>query len=58
MQMVMALPVLRVFILMDTVNELLYSFGSSMGPVTLYGKLLLVVMYFYAVVSWETRMVF
>ena len=50
-QMVMALPILRIFILVETVNELLYSFGSSMGPVTLYGKLLLVVMYFYTVVS-------
>ena len=49
--MVMAVPILRIFILVTSVNQLLHSVISAMGPVALYGKLLLVIMYFYTVVS-------
>ena len=51
LKMIMALPILRIFILLEAVNQLLYSFVASLGPVALYGKLLLAIMYFYAVVS-------
>jgi len=52
LKMIMALPILRIFILLEAVNQLLYSFVASLGPVALYGKLLLAIMYFYTVIGY------
>jgi len=46
----MALPAVRVFILLEEVNKLFYSFFVSMGPVLVYLELLLLLIYFFAVV--------
>lgn len=51
LKMIMILPILRTFLLLQALNQLVYTFVTAMGPVSVYGKLLLVVMYFYTLVG-------
>ena len=47
----MVVPVIRLMSLIGIVNELGFSFLSSVKIVSMYGKLLAIVIYYYAVVS-------
>ena len=47
----MTLPLLRIFVLLGQVNQLFASFFVSLAPVVVYLKLLMVLVYLFAVVS-------
>ena len=47
----MTLPLLRIFVLLGHVNQLFASFFVSLAPVVVYLKLLMVLVYLFAVVS-------
>ena len=47
----MTLPLFRIFVLLGQVNQLFASFFVSLAPVVVYLKLLMVLVYLFAVVS-------